>query len=87
MLVLEDVLEVDDLAGLGAYGEERDLVENLGGAVDATADPDTHKGACESLINKETITAQYKIYLYHIVRDLKDFFLIPLKLCTNTRIS
>ena len=33
LLVLEDVFEVDDLVGPGTHGQESDLVENLGGAV------------------------------------------------------
>ncbi len=39
MLVLEDVPEVDDLAGLAAGGEHGNLVKDLGRAVDAAAHP------------------------------------------------
>ena len=40
MLVLEDVLEMDDVAGLGADGQQRDLVEHLRGAVHPAAHPE-----------------------------------------------
>ena len=38
MFVLKDILEVNDLVGLGAHREESNLVKNLPGAVDTTAD-------------------------------------------------
>ena len=44
MLVLEDVLEVDNLAGVVAHGEDGDLVEDLGRAVDAVADAGAELG-------------------------------------------
>jgi hypothetical protein len=38
VLVVEDVLEVHDLACVAADGKHRDLVQDLHGAVDAVAD-------------------------------------------------
>ena len=40
MLVLEDVLEVDDVVGLGADGEEGDFVEHLHRAVHTAPHPE-----------------------------------------------
>jgi hypothetical protein len=39
VFVLEHVFEVDDPVGVDAGGEHGNLVEDLHGAVDATADP------------------------------------------------
>jgi len=38
-VVLEDVLEMDDLGGLGADGEQSDLVQHLRGAVHTASNP------------------------------------------------
>ncbi len=38
-MVLEDVLEMDDLGGLGADGEQSDLVQHLRGAVHTASNP------------------------------------------------
>jgi hypothetical protein len=39
LVVLEDVLEMDDLGGLGADGEQSDLVQHLRGAVHTASNP------------------------------------------------
>ena len=40
MFVLENIFEVDNFVWLGADGEERDLVEDLHGAVHSIAQSD-----------------------------------------------
>ena len=44
MFVLEDIFEVDNLVGVVADGEHRDLVEDLHGAVHAAAVPGAELG-------------------------------------------
>jgi hypothetical protein len=39
LVVLKDVLEMDDLGGLGADGEQSDLVQHLSGAVHSASNP------------------------------------------------
>lgn len=78
VLVLEHVFEVDDPVGVDAGGEHGNLVEDLHGAVDATANP------FEICNITHMYIAFHFLKLFYLEENLAAY-MIPVSLCVHFR--